>query len=224
MIVAAVASYYTTSKDVHKSNDFNFEPVKEVAILFIGIFLTMMPALDWLQANSGNMGHPSPGFFYWACGSLSAVLDNAPTYLSFLSAVFGSCINADIITQVQHLIQTHGTDISSVTGPQAEIIKNTYLGLQKYYSTSLAAGTITLEQIEISMLLGNLAYNGFIVAISIGAVFFGAATYIGNGPNFMVKSIAEHQKVRMPSFFGYVVKFTIPFLLPMLTLVWLLFF
>ena len=113
--------------------------------------------------------NPSPGIFYWGAGSLSAVLDNAPTYLGFLSALFGV---------------TGARDIAAL-----------------------------LDQ--------NTAH---VLAISIGAVFFGAATYIGNGPNFLVKAIAEQCGVRVPSFLGFIWKFSLPFLLPVLITVWLLFF
>ena len=171
MIAAALGSYFTTKKTIHAANDFNFHPIQEVAILFAGIFATMMPALDWLNANAREVlgANPSPGIFYWGAGGLSAVLDNAPTYLAFLSA------------------------LSGVTGTG-----------------------------EIS---GLLAKNSpHVLAISISAVFFGAATYIGNGPNFMVKAIADQQKIPMPTFMGFVFKFTLPFLLPVLFTLWLLFF
>jgi Na+/H+ antiporter NhaD/arsenite permease-like protein len=81
-----------------------------------------------------------------------------------------------------------------------------------------------VEHIEVAFLLGNSAFNSFILAISVGAVFFGAATYIGNGPNFMVKSIAHHQRVSTPTFLGFILKYTLPCLAPMLVLIWLLFF
>jgi len=141
-----------------------------VAILFVGIFATMIPALDWLQQNATQFmgGAPQPAFFYWGSGALSSVLDNAPTYLSFVSALMGAH-DAD----VHHLIATNGLSL---------------------------------------------------VAISVGAVFFGACTYIGNGPNFMVKSIADQQKVNTPTFLGYVFRFTLPFMLPMLAIVWIIFF
>jgi Na+/H+ antiporter NhaD/arsenite permease-like protein len=169
MIAAAAGSYFTTRKPIHEANHFNFHPIQEVAILFIGIFATMMPALDWLQANAGKLGNPTPGFFYWGSGVLSSVLDNAPTYLSFLSALMGATHDADM----HHLLATQPGDL---------------------------------------------------MAISVGAVFFGANTYIGNGPNFMVKSIADQQKVNTPTFLGYVFKYTLPFMVPMLLMVWLLFF
>jgi Na+/H+ antiporter NhaD/arsenite permease-like protein len=171
MLAAAIGSYFTTKKSVHEANHFNFHPILEVAILFAGIFATMMPALDWLDANARELlgVNPAPEIFFWSAGGLSSVLDNAPTYLGFLSALFG------------------------VTGTQ-----------------------------NISELLAQNSPQ--ILAISVGAVFFGAATYIGNGPNFMVKAIADHRKVPMPTFLGFIFKYTLPFLLPMLIVAWLLFF
>jgi Na+/H+ antiporter NhaD/arsenite permease-like protein len=171
MLAAAAGSFFTTAKSVHEANRFHFHPIQEVAILFAGIFATMIPALDWLDVNARVLLgiHPAPGVFYFGTGVLSGVLDNAPTYLSFLSALFG---------------------------------------------TSGAKG--------IGELLSGNTLN--LVAISVGAVFFGAATYIGNGPNFMVKAIADHEKVRTPAFPGFIWKFTLPFLLPMLLVVWLIFF
>lgn len=169
MIAAALGSYFTTQKHVHESNHFSLHPIREVAILFVGIFATMMPALDWLAANAGRLGSPQPGMFFFGSGALSSVLDNAPTYLSFLSALLGAAGTHS----VPALLQLHPAGI---------------------------------------------------LAVSTGAVFFGANTYIGNGPNFMVKAIADHQKVHTPSFVGYVAKFTLPFMLPMLIAIWLLFF
>jgi len=169
MVAAAIGSYYTTRKPVHEANHFNFHPIQEVAILFLGIFATMMPALDWLQINAAKLGDPTPAFFFWGSGALSSVLDNAPTYLSFLSALMGAAQDSD----VQRLLATQSTNL---------------------------------------------------VAISVGAVFFGANTYIGNGPNFMVKAIADQQKVRTPTFLGYVFRFTLPFMGTMLLVVWWLFF
>ncbi|MFO1512985.1 MAG: sodium:proton antiporter [Verrucomicrobiota bacterium] len=169
MVAAAAGSYFTTRKPIHEANHFNFHPIKEVAILFLGIFATMMPALDWLELNAGKLGNPTPGLCFWGSGVLSSVLDNAPTYLSFLSALVGATHDADI----HHLLATQ---------PVA------------------------------------------LIAVSVGSVFFGANTYIGNGPNFMVKSIADQQKVNTPTFLGYVFKFTLPFMVPMLLIVWLIFF
>ncbi|MBI5384328.1 MAG: sodium:proton antiporter [Verrucomicrobia bacterium] len=220
MVAASLGSYFTTKKQVHEANHFTFHPIKEVAILFIGIFATMMPALDWLQLHAGQMGSPTAGFFYWGAGTLSSVLDNAPTYLSFLKAIFGAFIHQDTIAAVQHLIQNGGADLAQ----QTDAVQQTFLALKKYHSGHLAKGAVTVEQIEIAFLLGNAAFNKYVLAVSVGAVFFGANTYIGNGPNFMVKSIADHAKVHTPGFLGFVFRFTLPFMAPMLVLVWLVFF
>ena len=222
MVVAAVGSYFATKRHIHEANHFNFEPIREVAILFVGIFATMMPALAWLQSNAGQMGNVTPGFFYGGTGLLSGVLDNAPTYLSFLSASFGVFVTPEILAGVQGLVADGGASLASVTGPDAEVIKNAYAGLQKYFS--LEGGEATQAQIELAVLLGNSNLSHYIVAISVAAVFFGAFTYIGNGPNFMVKSIADQQKVHAPSFLGYVFKFTLPVMLPVTAVIWLIFF
>jgi Na+/H+ antiporter NhaD/arsenite permease-like protein len=172
MGAAALASWYATPKQVHEMNHFNLHPIKEVAWLFFGIFGTMIPALDYLQLHSDTLGVETPMQFYAFTGVLSAVLDNAPTYLTFLAAALGQ----------QGLNLGESADVASFAASHAQIL----------------------------------------IAISLGAVFFGAATYIGNGPNFMVKAIAEHAKVETPSFVGYVVRFTLPFLVPILALVgWL---
>src|SRR5208282_4093002 len=91
MVAAAIASYFTSPKSIHAANDFNFHPVQEVAVLFAGIFATMMPALDWLNLNARSLlgDQPSPGIFFWGTGVLSSALDNAPTYLGFLNALLG---------------------------------------------------------------------------------------------------------------------------------------
>jgi Na+/H+ antiporter NhaD/arsenite permease-like protein len=181
MAAAALASWKTTKKHIHDANQFNFYPIQEVVILFVGIFATMMPALDWLGANAKSLGTPTPALFYWGTGALSAMLDNAPTYLSFLQVA------------------------------QA--------------ATALPAGATAVGEHETMHALLQLpGFAGLLVAISIGAVFFGACTYIGNGPNFMVKAIADQQKVHTPTFLGYVFKYTLPYLLPMLLVVWLVFF
>ena len=174
MIGAALASWYVTPKQVHEMNHFNLHPVKEVAWLFFGIFGTMIPALDYLQVNSDSLGVETPLQFYAFTGLLSAVLDNAPTYLTFLAAALGQ----------------KGLSL----GDPADVAAFAY------------------------------SHTPILVAISLGAVFFGAATYIGNGPNFMVKAIAQHAKVETPSFFGYVLRFSLPVLLPVLVLVGWLFF
>jgi len=171
MFAAAGASYFSTRKSIHRANDFNFHPIQEVAILFAGIFTTMIPALDWLNHGSQSLlgNDPAPGVFYWGTGVLSSALDNAPTYLGFLSALHG-VTNAE---DIHSLLSTH---------------------------------------------------SHHVLAISIAAVFFGAATYIGNGPNFMVKAIAEQNGVKMPTFIEFVLKFSLPFLLPVLIIIWFVFF
>jgi len=183
----------------------------------------MMPALDWLELHSASLGEPTPGFYYWSSGALSSVLDNAPTYLSFLSAGMGALISPDVIQQVQQLVQ-QGADAAAVTGPHAPQIRATLEALQRYHPELLAAGAVDPEQIRMAVLVGDASLNQYLVAISLGAVFFGACTYVGNGPNFMVKSIADHQKAHAPDFLGYVFKFVVPYLLPVLALVWLIFF
>lgn len=226
MIAAALGSWLTTKRSVHESNHFNFHPITEVAILFIGIFATMIPALDWLALNAKELfgANPSPGVFYWGCGSLSGVLDNAPTYLSFLNATFGSFVNHDVVTQVQAHIASGTIDFNNIAGPYAEQVRQTLEALQKYKTDRVLARGLTTQEIEVFFLIGNTAFEKYILAISIGAVFFGACTYIGNGPNFMVKSIAGHQHIRTPVFLEYVWKYALPFMLPVLIVVWLLFF
>jgi Na+/H+ antiporter NhaD/arsenite permease-like protein len=219
MVAAACGSFFATRPAIHAANHFSFHPINEVAILFIGIFATMMPALDWLETNARLMGEPNAAFFYWTSGSLSGVLDNAPTYLSFLKAISGAFVHPDTVSQVQHLLQTNGA-LAHSSGP----VQETLAGLQKYFPAAVRAGTVDRDQIETAFLLGNNAFNRYIVAVSIGAVFFGATTYIGNGPNFMVKSIADHQKVHTPGFLGYIGRYTLPVMLPVLLVVWGLFF
>jgi len=224
MVAAAAGSYFTTPRQAHEANQFNFHPIREVAILFVGIFATMMPALDWLRLHAGDYGDPTPGLFYWAAGALSSVLDNAPTYLSFLSATIGAVVNPEAVRQAQQMVQAGLTDPAALAGPQADLVRMTLAGAQRYFAAAVADRSLTLEQAQIALLLGNPTFNHFIMAISVGAVFFGANTYIGNGPNFMVKSIADHQKVRTPGFLAYIFRYTLPFMLPVLLVVWLLFF
>lgn len=226
MIGAAIGSFFTTRKAVHEANHFNFHPIKEVAVLFIGIFATMIPALDWLAGNAGELvgQHPAPGIFYWGAGSLSSVLDNAPTYLSFLNASFGAFVNHNVVAEVQARIASGVADFHNIVGPHAEQIRQTLEALQRYHGDHVRAHQVSQDEIAVCFLLGNAAFSTYVLAISIGSVFFGACTYIGNGPNFMVKSIADHQKIRTPGFLEYIWKFAFPFMLPMLLLVWLLFF
>jgi Na+/H+ antiporter NhaD/arsenite permease-like protein len=181
MLTVGLLAYFTTKKEILKKNDFNMEPIREVAFIFIGIFSTMMPALEMV----GEFAKSPAGIklltintLYWGTGTLSGFLDNAPTYLNFLAAALSS--NGGDINSFPHV---HG----------------------------FAMGSFVDSIIQLK-------------AISIAAVFFGALTYIGNGPNFMVKSIAEQVGISMPSFFGYIIRFSIPFLIPVLFLVWLFFF
>lgn len=224
MAAAAAGSYFTTRKSVHDSNDFNFHPIKEVALLFAGIFGTMIPALDWLQGHAGQLVQPTSGLFYWGSGTLSSVLDNAPTYLSFLSAEFGTFAIPEKAAAVLVWLKTHGPDVAAATGPHAEQICQVITALKTHHPQVLLDGSYTQAHAEMGLLLGNPLYVKCLRAISIGSVFFGANTYIGNGPNFMVKAIADQQKTHTPTFLGYFFKFTLPFMLPMLLVVWWLFF
>jgi Na+/H+ antiporter NhaD/arsenite permease-like protein len=224
MLGAAVGSYYTTPRPVHESNDFNFHPIKEVAILFAGIFATMLPALDWLQTHASHFAQPAPGLFFWSSGALSSVLDNAPTYLSFLSAEIGTAAAPEAVAAVLAYLKAHGTNLSAAAGgPFSQQICQAVAGLQQVHPNPTGSG-ITEEHVQMAMVLGQPLFVKCLKAISIGSVFFGANTYIGNGPNFMVKAIADQQKAHTPGFVGYVFKFAFPFMLPMLLIVWWLFF
>lgn len=222
MALAAAGSYLTTKHEIHKKNDFNFHPIKEVAVLFFGIFATMIPALDWLAQNASSLGIRTAGQFYWGTGMLSAFLDNAPTYLNFLSAATGLCVSPDETRQLISLVQNHGADLALITGPHGVEIKAAYAALLKYHFDIVQSGSISPDFANAAYLIAN--FSKHVQAISLGAVFFGAMTYIGNGPNFMVKSIAEQSGIHCPTFFGYMVKYSIPVLLPVFFLVWLLFF
>jgi Na+/H+ antiporter NhaD/arsenite permease-like protein len=181
MLSAAAASWFLTPKVVHVENRFSFGPIKEVAVLFAGIFATMLPALDFLAAHGRSFGFTNPLHYYFASGLLSSVLDNAPTYVNFLQ-----------------LAQT-----TALAG-----------------ATNLAASTQGAEPSSVALLLREQPL--FVVGVSLGSVFFGAMTYIGNGPNFMVKSIAHDAGVHCPSFGGYIAKYSLPMLLPILAAIgWL---
>lgn len=168
LVVIAVVSLAITRSTIRRANSFSWEPIVEVAVLFVGIFATMTPALIYLNANAAALGLTHPWQFYYGTGALSQFLDNAPTALAF---------------------HTVATGLPHVDGVE--------------YVADVP-----------EMLLA---------AISLGAVFFGAMTYIGNGPNFMVKSIAEQSGIRMPSFFGYMFKFSFIILLPVYILMQLIF-
>jgi Na+/H+ antiporter NhaD/arsenite permease-like protein len=161
----SLVSLATTDRELRRANHFNFGPILEVAALFAGIFVTMLPALDILHARGAELGVRTPWQFFWATGTLSSFLDNAPTYLTFLALAQGLGLP-----------------------PQVVGIPQTIL-----------------------------------VAISLGAVFMGANTYIGNGPNFMVRSIAEQRGVKMPSFGGYML-YSGAVLVPVFVVVTLVFF
>jgi Na+/H+ antiporter NhaD/arsenite permease-like protein len=152
LLVIAAGAWLTTPAALRRENNFTFGPIVEVAILFAGIFATMVPALAILNARGASLGVSSGWHFFWAAGALSSFLDNAPTYLAFASVASGLC----------------GTDAANLGALAAD-----------------ARGEELLR------------------AIALGSVLMGANTYIGNGPNFMVKSIAEESGVRMPGFFGY---------------------
>ncbi len=183
MFSVAGLSYAFASKEALQGNEFSFEPIKEVAFIFIGIFMTMMPALEMVGAFAKGEGAAliNPSSLYWGTGVLSSFLDNAPTYMNFLTAAMAG-VGGDIyqIDQVRDFA----------------------------YGNGIFAGHHTPLEL---------------IAISVAAVFFGAMTYIGNGPNFMVKAIAEQVGVRMPSFFGYILRYSLVFLLPILIVVWLIF-
>ncbi len=152
MASMAVLSLLTTPKALRQENGFTWGPIVEVAVVFAGIFATMIPALQLLNARGAELGLTAPWQFFWATGLLSSFLDNAPTYLTFASAASGLA----------------GTDAANL-----------------------------------SQLIATDQGAALLVAISLGAVFMGANTYVGNGPNFMVKAIAEQSGVKMPGFFGY---------------------
>src|SRR5690554_6004504 len=175
MFSVVYLSYKNADQEALKGNEFDFEPIKEVAYLFIGIFLTMIPALQLIAYEAGVLSDKlNAGVFFWATGSLSGFLDNAPTYLNFLSAAMGKYgLNVNVIEDVREFV--FHDDI-------------------------------------------------YLQAISVAAVFFGAMTYIGNGPNFMVKSICERAGMQMPSFFTYIVKYSLIILIPIFVIIWYFFF
>lgn len=222
MIISAIASYTMTKPEIHKKNDFSFFPIKEVAALFLGIFATMVPALDWLELNAASIGIHSPGQFFWSVGILSSILDNAPTYLNFLTAAIGLHVSPETINQIQRLITENGNSLMSALGNNTIEIQRTASVLMKYYSDHISSGSLTVSQIQAAYLIAN--HSIYIKSISISAVFFGAMTYIGNGPNFMVKSICQQYGAKTPNFSEYIYKYSIPILLPVFVIVWFLFF
>jgi len=169
MIGLTVFSLLSTPKEIHEQNHFNYAPIIEVAILFAGIFITMVPVLLILEARGAEFGVRLPWHFFWITGGLSSFLDNIPTYATFLSFAQG---------------------LSRTTGLPKEIVG------------------IPIKYLE---------------AISVGAVFMGANSYIGNGPNFMVKAICEHRRINIPSFFGYML-WSCGILIPLFIIVTFVFF
>ena len=169
LLAVILLSMLTTRRSVRELNHFTWTPIVEVAVLFIGIFATMTPAMIYLNANASSLGLDSPWQFYYSTGLLSSFLDNAPTAVAFYTIATGLPVAEGVAT---------------VAGIPEILMK----------------------------------------AVSLGAVFFGSMTYIGNGPNFMIKSIAEENGVAMPSFFGYIIKFSLIILLPVYILVQLIFF
>jgi len=172
MITMAVLSWYTTPRAIHRANHFHFHPIVAVAALFLGIFVTMAPALEILNSRASAFNLKAPWHFFWMSGLLSSLLDNAPTYMTF---------------------------------------------------TAMASGLVGGSAESLSPLLQSGLGQSLLAAISCGSVFMGAATYIGNGPNFMVKSIAERQGIQMPSFGGYML-YSGLILIPLLILVTFVFF
>jgi len=175
-----VLSLMTTSFKIRDDNDFTWFPIVEVAVLFVGIFVTMVPCLLILKAGArGELAIlinavKEPSHYFYVTGFLSGLLDNAPTYLTFFNTALGSF----------------------------------YPGMA--------------EKPAVDLLMTENAI--FLKAISTGAVFFGALTYIGNAPNFMVRSIAEEAGTPMPSFFGYILKYSLIFLVPVFVIMQLIFF
>lgn len=168
LAVIIILSLVTTRKEVRKANNFSWAPILEVAILFVGIFVTMTPAMMYLNQHATQLGLTEAWQFFYSTGALSSFLDNAPTAVAF---------------------------------------------------HTVAEGLPVVEGVEYVAGVSEV----LLTAISLGAVFFGAMTYIGNGPNFMVKAIAEQAGVKMPSFFGYMVKFSLIILLPVYIIVQLIF-
>jgi Na+/H+ antiporter NhaD/arsenite permease-like protein len=177
MALFAALSWITTPRAVRQVNRFSWAPMVEVAAIFLGVFVTMIPALGYLEQRGASLGVTQPWQFFWASGALSSVLDNAPTYLTFASLA---------------------------------------LGVTDAGSGALATGGL-------GALAAHPTGEALLKAVSCGAVMMGAVTYIGNGPNFMVKAIAEQHRVRTPSFFGYVA-WSGAILLPLFALVAHLFF
>lgn len=229
MALAAFGSLWSTPRRIHGENHFNYAPIREVAYLFVGIFLTMIPALNYLyhaSSRGGGFLH-TPGQYFFTCGSLSSVLDNAPTYLTFLKTELGT-LDQNLVDRATTIVKRPGSDLTAadlagLSEEQQAELRGAIDTLLHYHGDRVSTGSLSDEETRVGFLVGHPKLNLYLVAISMGAVLFGAMTYIGNGPNFMVKSIAEHAGADVPSFFGYVFKFAIPVLLPVLVLIWLIF-
>ncbi len=180
LVAMGILSLRTTKRSLRERNEFTWFPIIEVAYLFAGIFVTMIPVLAILKAGTeGHLGFiiesvKEPLHYFWITGGLSSFLDNAPTYLVFLNTALGN------------------------------------------FSPGVPERQAILDLIQNNQI--------YLEAIAAGAVFMGANTYIGNAPNFMVRSIAEESGVEMPSFFGYILKYSLVFLVPTFVLVTLVFF
>ena len=173
MLIFMGLSLLTTSKKTrYEDNKYTWAPIIEVAALFIGIFVTMAPALIYLEQNAARLGFNHVWQFYYSTGLLSSFLDNTPTAVAFHSMALG--LPESVAAAAAGIVDGELNGVTFVAGVPEMMLK----------------------------------------AISIGAVFFGSMTYIGNGPNFMVKAIAEESGIKMPSFFGYMIKFSLIILLP----------
>ena len=171
MLFFVFLSLQTTKKSIRTANNFSYHAIIEVAALFSGIFIAMQVPLTILKASGETITATmnQPWQFFWATGSLSSFLDNAPTYVVFFKL--------------------------SQSLPEGELMQ--------------------VNDGAVPILL--------LIAISLGAVFMGSMTYIGNGPNFMVKAIAEQEGIKMPSFLGYMFKYSLPILVPVFILITILF-
>ena len=233
MAAAAFGSLATTPQRVHVENRFNYAPIKEVALLFVGIFATMLPALNYLyhagesNRDAGTRRLTTPGQYYFTCGSLSSVLDNAPTYLTFLKTELGS-LDQDLVSRAVTImkrpsIEITADDVNGLDALRRDELRAAVEALMQYHGDRVSAGMLSDNEIRIGFLLGHPELNKVLIAISMGAVLFGAATYIGNGPNFMIKKIADHVGAPTPGFFAYIIVYTLPVLLPILVVIWLIF-
>jgi Na+/H+ antiporter NhaD/arsenite permease-like protein len=225
MVAAAALSRAVTGRGVYEANEFSFGPIREVAILFVGIFATMVPATQYMQANADRMPLKEPGHFYFASGVLSSVLDNAPTYKTLLETRLGE-VDPGMLAEARGWLDRMGAERTREipAGVPEGHVKQALRAMVEYHPDEVAAGKVRDEELEVAFLLGVPAWNWFVVAISAGSVFWGACTYIGNGPNFMVKSIADAAGVRTPGFAAYVWKYTLPVLIPLYLVIWLIFF